>query len=169
MATANEANQMTHVWTDLYLDRDVSNRALIEAGASAFDVPVTAVQVVEPLTATARALWNSDQTHLMFRRDETDDDGEFRIRFNLGLKENAALHLIDRLGQLARHLGVAFITDFETPEYTDSQWRLVAPDGWSGIVTVDDDAFNRDAFVLTPEARALLDVHTPPSSVRHVS
>lgn len=167
MATANEAT--THFWTDIYLNRETSNHALIQAATLAFGVPESAVQIVEPLTATARELWNSTATRVMFRWDETDETGEFPYLLNLGLKGSAMSRLVARLGDLAMQLQAAIITDVETPEYTDFQWRLVAPDGWSGIVTVDEDAFNRDAFVLTPEARAVLDAHTPPSPVRHVS
>lgn len=160
---------MSSCWIDLYLDRDVSDLGLIEAGANAFDVPPTTIQVVESLTPTAPELWRFSTTKAMFRRDDTDGESESPIRFNVGLDGNASLHLVERLRQIARHLGVACVTDVETPECTDTQWRLVAPDGWSSIVTVEFDAFNRDAFVLIPGSRALLDAHTPPSPVPHAS
>lgn len=160
---------MTLYWTDLYLASDIPDHALAVAMAAAFGLPPIAVGVSLEGTERGMQIWRRPETQILVQCMRDEQPGAFPVGLMVSLKADEVRDPIGKLSTLARQLETAIITDVETPEYTDSQWRLVAPDGWSGIVTVDDDAFNRDAFVLTPEARALLDVHTPPSSVRHVS
>lgn len=160
---------MSYYWTDLYLAQDIPDDMLAAAMATAFELPVDAVGVALEGTERGMSLWQRPETHLLVQRMREDQRGEFPVGLSIGLKSDVVNDLSGKLAVLAQKLETAIITDVETPEYTDSQWRLVAPDGWSGIVTVDDEAFNRDAFVLTPEARALLNAHTPSSPVRHAS
>lgn len=160
---------MAFYWTDLFLDADAPDHLIGAAMADAFALPAEAVGVSLEGTEEGMRIWRRPSSQILIQRMRDEQPGEFPVGLMISLKADDVREPVAKIGAFAQHLETAIITDVETPEYTDTQWRLVAPDGWSGVVTVDFDAFNRDAFVLTPEARALLDAHTPRSPVRHVS
>jgi len=154
-------------WTDLYLEHDVADEAMTVAVASAFGVPVAAVAVAPAGTQQAAEAYDRPTTRVLVQREPFLQPGDFPFRLSVVLKGDAVDLPVDRLRLIARALGVAMITDVETPSYSDEQWRLVAPDGWTDVVLVDSDDSD-EAFTLTPETRRLLDAHTAPTQGTHL-
>jgi hypothetical protein len=159
-------------WTDVYLERDVSDEAMAVAVAAAFGVPADSVAVATSGTDQAANAFDQRSTTVLVQRDPESRPGDFPVMFSMVLKADAIDSPVARMERIGQSLGVPMITDVGTPAYSDAQWRLVAPDGWSDVVSIDMDAFDDDAFVLSPEAHRLLNAHaatSPASHLRHAS
>jgi len=157
-------------WTDLHLAHDVPDEVIARAVASAFGIVDDAVAVAPFGSDQGMHAWQKDAVRILLERVTRDEDArdQFPIELSVTLKDDAVdgpLRIVERI---ARNLGVALMTDVGAPSYPDTCWRLVAPDGWSELVDVDDDAYDDGALVLTSDDQRLLDAHTAPTQGTHL-
>jgi hypothetical protein len=158
------------IWQDLLLDRWVDEAALRVAVASAFEVPVETVAVVdtpEQLVATppsARIILERDRQHrdfpmqllVILRDDELSRrfdgfDGVFRIA-----------------GNLAKQLGATVL--FAEGPVSPSEWVRVRPTGQVDIVSLDvDETGDVDSFFLVAERELPIEQRAPESAATRLT
>jgi len=157
-------------WTDLHLAHDVPDETIAHAVAAAFGLPDDAVAVAPQGTDEGMDAWQQHYIQILVQRVPRDDDSrdQFPIELSVTLKAHAVDRPVQLVERIARHLGVPLMTDVGAPSYPDTRWRLVAPDGWSEVVDVDDDALDDGRMTLTPTAQQFLDAHTAPTQATHL-
>jgi len=147
---------------DFYVDRDVSNDAVIKAFAGALRIDRASIQVWPQGEVDDRS------TAVIVQHGR--EAGDFPILLRLSVAEEIGVRAVqDLIGlaqSLARSLQAPLITDaVGVNPLFDGDWLLVAPSGATAVVSenVEDLDGDESAIVLVPESRAIYEslVHHP--------
>ncbi|MGH2562483.1 MAG: hypothetical protein ACRDJH_25775 [Thermomicrobiales bacterium] len=144
------------LWTDLALDRDIPNNRLREAWAAVFGIAPEEVAIVVDIAEENP--WTDPRARIGLERRALP--GEFPLQLMAILHgSDLEARVASRDGELAtlrrlcNELGCRALVS--TADIEPWEWLIVAPDGQTTVVELDEDALDTTGAVVVLEEAAV--------------